>query len=105
MNTGRSLVAARRRAGLSQRALSARTGVAQPTIARIERGADNPRIGTLDRLFAACGEMIEALPQAGVGIDRSEIRALLALTPAQRAATLVDEARTLERFKTARRVD
>lgn len=104
MNAARSLRSARRRAGLSQRALSAQTGVAQPTIARIERGADDPRIGTLERLFAACGETIEALPRAGVGIDRSEIRVLLALTPAQRAATLVDEARTLERLNRARRV-
>ena len=64
-----------------QRGLSALTGVAQPTIARIERGTDNPRIGTVERLFAACGETIEALPRTGVGIDRSEIRALLALSP------------------------
>jgi predicted transcriptional regulator len=105
MNAGRSLRTARRRAGLTQRALSTQTGVAQPTIARIERGDDNPRIGTLERLFDACGEMIEVLPRAGVGIDRSEIRALLALTPAQRAATLIDEAKTLDRLDRARRVN
>ena len=104
MNAGRSLRSARRRAGLTQRGLSALTGVAQPTIARIERGLDNPRIATLERLLAGCGETIEAIPRAGLGIDRSPIRMLLALSPAQRAATLIDDARTLDRLDRARRV-
>jgi predicted transcriptional regulator len=89
---------------MSQRALAARTGVAQPTIARIERGQDDPRIGTLERLFAACDETIEAVPRAGSGVDRTEILVLLALTPAQRMASLIDEAPTLDRLRQARRI-
>jgi transcriptional regulator with XRE-family HTH domain len=89
---------------MSQRALAARSGVAQPTIARIETGHDNPRIGTLERLLQACGETIEAIPRAGSGIDRTQIRVLLALTPAQRAATLADEARTLDRLSHAHKI-
>ncbi|MHB8467653.1 MAG: helix-turn-helix transcriptional regulator [Acidimicrobiales bacterium] len=104
MDTGRALRNARRRAGLSQRALAMATGVAQPTIARIETGHDNPRIGTVERLLTACGETIEALPRAGVGIDRTEIRRLLSMTPAQRAETMVDETRSLGRLRAARRI-
>jgi len=95
---------ARRRAGLSQRALAASTGVAQPTIARIERGHDDPRIGTLERLFLACDKTIEVLPRAGSGIDRTEIRVLLALSPAQRIAALIDEASALDRLTQSRRI-
>lgn len=105
MQPGRELCNARRRAGLSQRALAARTGVAQPTIARIERGQDDPRVGTLDRLLRACDETLATVPPAGSGIDRTEIRVLLALTPAQRVASVVDEARVLDRLTHARRID
>lgn len=95
---------ARRRAGLSQRALAAGTGVAQPTIARIEAGREDPRIATLDRLLRACGEALGAVPAAGGGVDRSGIRALLAMTPAERLAGLVAEAPALERWSAARRL-
>ena len=104
MDAGRSLHHARRRAGLSQRALAARSGVAQPTIARIEGGKDDPRIGTLERLLQACGETVETVTKLGVGIDRTQIRVLLALTPAQRVATLADEAPTLSRLIGSRRI-
>jgi transcriptional regulator with XRE-family HTH domain len=104
MDPGSTLVKARRRAGLSQRALAARTGVAQPTIARIERGRDDPRLGTLQRLLGACDETVEALPRAGAGIDRTEIRELLALSPRQRLLSLVDEASALEVLARGRRV-
>jgi predicted transcriptional regulator len=105
MQPGRELRNARRRAGLSQRALATRTGVAQPTIARIERGQDDPRVSTLDRLLRACDETLATVPLAGSGIDRTEIRVLLALTPAQRVASVVDEARVLDRLTHARRID
>ena len=88
---------------MSQRALAARTGVAQPTIARIERGHDDPRLQTLERLLNACEETIEVLPRAGIGIDRTEIRELLALAPRDRIALLTDEAAALDRLPTARR--
>jgi len=59
----------------------------------------------LERLVEACGETVEVLPRAGSGIDRTQILELLALTPAQRAATLAGEAGTLERLERARRID
>ena len=102
MHTARALVLARRRAGLSQRQLAAATGVAQPTIARIERGLETPRVDTLDRLLRACGDALEAVPLAGVGIDRSVIRELLRLTPAERARRAVQDAGVLARLDAGR---
>jgi predicted transcriptional regulator len=102
MNPARTLRLARRRAGLTQRALATRTGIAQPTIARIERGKDDPRVSTLGRLLGACDEVLEALPQAGVGVDRTEIRRLLDLSPGDRARTLAEDATVLDRLDRAR---
>ena len=92
----RTLRHARLAAGLSQRALAERAGVPQPTIARIESGASSPRVDTLARLLEACGYQLESVPRRGVGVDRSVIRELLALTPAQRARQATEEARNLE---------
>jgi predicted transcriptional regulator len=104
MSPARQLRQARRRAGYTQRQLAALTGVAQPTIARIESGESDPRVGTLDHLLRACDEMLEALPTAGTGIDRTTIRELLAQTPAERMSTLTAEAATLDRLAAARPV-
>lgn len=46
---------ARRRAGLSQRALAAATGVSPSTVARIEKGRMEPTLAVLTRLVEACG--------------------------------------------------
>jgi transcriptional regulator with XRE-family HTH domain len=82
----------RRRAGLSQRALAAATGVPQSTVARIETGANTPSIELLTRLLATCGQELVVMPRRGVGIDRSQIDELLALTPAQRIALATEDA-------------
>jgi len=87
---------ARTQAGLSQRALATRTGIAQPTIARIELGLAEPRVSTLQTLLAACGHRLDVDPIGGVGVDRTAIRELLGLTPAQRAQLAVAEAHNLE---------
>jgi transcriptional regulator with XRE-family HTH domain len=102
MNAARSLRQARRRAGLTQRDLTQRTRVAQSTIARIESGQEMPRVDTLERLLQACGESIEVVAASGIGVDRSGIRDVLARTPAERIASLTDEASTLERLSKAR---
>lgn len=104
MDAGRTLRRARRRIGITQRALARHTGIAQPTVARIEIGAEVPRVDTFARLLGACGESLESVPRAGEGVDRSGIRELLRLTPRQRLATLPDEAATLDRVRAARRV-
>lgn len=90
---GRMVRDARRRAGITQRQLSAKAGIPQETIARIERGRVNPRVTTLDRLLEACGLGLESMPRLGIGVDRTQIRALLELTPSERLARalIVDE--------------
>lgn len=88
---------ARRHAGLSQRQLAELTRVAQPAIARIESGAVDPRADTLERLLAGCGRELVATQRPGAGIDRGPIRALLAMTPAERVRLATREARNLER--------
>jgi transcriptional regulator with XRE-family HTH domain len=81
---GRMLRFARSRARLTQRELAAKSGIPQETIARIERGRADPRLGTLDRLLEACGYGLEVEPRLGIGVDRTQIGALLNLTPSER---------------------
>ena len=83
---GRMLRAARQRASLTQRELAATAGIPQETIARIERGRVDPRVGTLDRLLEGCGYGLESAPRLGIGVDRTQIRELLRLTPSERLA-------------------
>lgn len=92
---------ARRRAGLSQRELSHRTGVPQPAIARIERGRVSPTVATLDRLLAGTGHAIDVATRIGEGVDRSLIQAALALTPEQRVVAAGTAGRNLQAFRTA----
>ena len=92
------LAGCRRRAGLSQRQLAQLTGISQPTIARIERGQVEPRIGTLVRLFDACGGRLVVEPVSGRGIDRTQMRELLRLTPRERLDLLASDAAGLNRL-------
>lgn len=100
MDVGGALRAARERARLSQRQLARLTGVAQPTIARIEAGHVDPRVRTLARLLDACGASLAV--STGSGVDRSQLRALLALTPLQRLELLRVDAAGLRRLEEAR---
>lgn len=95
---------ARRAAGLSQRALAQRAKVPQPTIAAIESGRQDPRFETLLALVEGCGHEVAAIPRPGEGIDRTQIRQMLRLTPEQRLRSAGANARALQRFLgTARR--
>ncbi|HCV54753.1 MAG TPA: transcriptional regulator [Erysipelotrichaceae bacterium] len=49
-NIIRELLRARRTAGLTQKELSSRTGIAQSDISKLERGIGNPSLKTLARL-------------------------------------------------------
>lgn len=93
VDAARALRRARQRAGLTQRELAGRTGVAQPTIARIEQGLAVPRVDTLDRLLQACGERLDSLVRGGEGVDRTLIRSMLNRTPAQRLDHVTETAR------------
>ncbi|MBA2570308.1 MAG: helix-turn-helix transcriptional regulator [Chloroflexi bacterium] len=92
---------ARRKAGLSQRGLSVRSGVPQETIARIERSRVSPRFDTVERLLDAAGYAITAGPRRGDGIDRSQIQDLLAMDPSTRARTMSRSNENLRRLLAA----
>ena len=98
------LRAARAHAGLTQRALAVRAGVPQPTVAAIETGRQDPRFRTLERLVRACGQELDLLPRAGDGVDRTQFRATLRLSPARRVARAAEGARALQRLHAARSV-
>lgn len=90
---GRMVRSARQRAKLTQRELAAKAGIPQETIARIERGRVDPRVRTLDRLLEACGFGLESVPRLGIGVDRTQIRALLELTPSERLRVAIENDR------------
>lgn len=101
MHSARLLSYARRQAGLTQRELSARTGVPQPAIARIERGRVSPTVATLDRLLAGMGKSVDLAPKIGTGVDRTLIRAALTRSPEERVRSAGAAGRNLEAFRVA----
>lgn len=98
MKTAGMLRYARCSAGLTQRQLAERAGMPQATVGRIEAGLITPRVDTLERLLRAAGQELAAGPRPGIGIDRSQIRALLRLTPRQRLELAVRDAAGLDRL-------
>lgn len=61
------LIAARKAKGLSQKELGELSGIKQPAIARMERGACSPTIETLAKLLAPLGKTIAIVPAAKEG--------------------------------------
>lgn len=99
MKASTLLKQARKKARLSQRALAARSGVPQSTVGRIEAGIIDPRASTLDRILEACGVELELEARLGEGVDRSQIREFLELTPRQRIEAATTAARNVERLR------
>jgi len=91
---------ARRIAGLTQVELARRLGTTQPVISRWERGGDEPRVSTLTRILRACGQRL-VLSVEPDDVDRSQIRAHLAMSPGQRLAAVTNVSGALA---TARRM-
>lgn len=90
MDPATQLRTARRRAGLTQRQLAARTGVTQPRIAEYERGRAVPRADRFLVLLDGCQGVV-AEPDAGPpGVSEEDLQLLtlhLSMTPAERLAT------------------
>lgn len=95
MSFGTQLMRARTAAGLSQRELARRAGVPQSTVGRIETGAMIPRVDTLQRLLRQCGAELRVAPRPGAGVDRTQLRERLKLSPTQRVEDAVAAARAL----------
>ena len=51
----RALIEARNRAGITQKELSERTGIAQSDISKFESGSGNPSLRTMKRLASGMG--------------------------------------------------
>src|SRR5207248_5838128 len=84
---------ARSDARLTQRELASRAGIPQPAVARIESGAADVRVATLDRLLRACDAELSLRPRPGRGVDRTLIRSLLRLPPGERPDAAIAAAR------------
>lgn len=104
MDAARLVRAARAHAELTQRALATRARVPQSTIAAIESGARDPRYRTLERLVRACDQELELLPLAGLGVDHTQFRSTLRLSPKQRLERAAQGARALRTIRSARQV-
>ena len=92
---------ARRSRGWTQRELARASGVPQETIARIERGRIDPRVGTLDHLLEACGWGLDLEPRLGIGIDRTVFRSLIAMPDDERLRHALVSAEHDEAFRRA----
>ena len=102
MNAARLIRYARRSAGFTQRDLAARAGLPQSTVGRIETARLQPNWATMERLLAASGHSLE-VSRAGQGIDRTQIRSLLARSPRERLELAAGDAAGLDRLLAARR--
>ena len=105
MKASRLVRAARKRKGLSQRELSAKTGIPQPMISSIERGLQDPRYSTLQRILRACDLEVDIVNLSGGGIDRTQFSLTLPLTAEERLRRSVSATRALDELVgSARRV-
>ncbi len=80
---------ARKRAGLTQAELGARTGTTQSAVARWERGATHPTLERLQSLTAACGLELQVGLAAAADSDTAALRRNLALSVDDRVRRVV----------------
>jgi transcriptional regulator with XRE-family HTH domain len=89
---------------MTQRDLAGVSGIPQSSIARIENGTTIPRVDTLKRLLRATGHDLELESRLGDGVDRTQIRAMLAMTPNDRGQSAARAGRNLIRLLRGARV-
>lgn len=80
-------------AGLTQAELARRLGTTQSAVSRLEKGHEEPRLARLASILAACGVRASLTLQPDDGVDRAQIRQQLALSPAQRLASVTNVSR------------
>jgi transcriptional regulator with XRE-family HTH domain len=90
---GRLIQDARAAAGLTQAGLARAVGTTQSVVSRWERGHEEPRLSTLARVLRACGRVVVLRVEPDV--DRAQIRQQLAMSPAERLASVVNLSRAL----------
>jgi transcriptional regulator with XRE-family HTH domain len=105
MEASKIVLAARKRMGLTQRELAERTGIPQPMISAIERGRQDPRHSTVERILAVTDQELDIVMRAGRGVDRTQFVESLRLTPLQRLRYGVAASKSIDRLvRSARRV-
>lgn len=62
MNIIRATIEARKKTGFTQRELSEKTGIIQPSIAKIEKFARSPQLTTIIRLLYPMGYTLKVVP-------------------------------------------
>jgi len=100
---GQILKDARRRAGVSQRQLAIRTGVAAPSISRIENGHESPSFERFASCLQALGfePRVELHELSGSRADPLHLAAEAQLTPSQRLEGLFEWMRFGDRLARA----
>ncbi|MEW6609528.1 MAG: helix-turn-helix domain-containing protein [bacterium] len=56
------IIRARQSSGLTQKKLESMSGVKQPVIARLERGATDPQLSTIIKVLASLGKTLAVVP-------------------------------------------
>lgn len=70
----------------------------ESTVSRIEGQQHNPRLKTIERVLRACELELAVVPRLGLGIDRTQIRERLRLTPRERIEQGASAATAVEAF-------
>ena len=81
----------RGRAGISQAELARRIGTTQSAVSRWENGHDEPRWSTLQQIASACG--LRASIHVDEDVDRTQLRAHLAMSHADRLRSVANVSR------------
>jgi transcriptional regulator with XRE-family HTH domain len=90
---------ARKRAGLSQRALAERAGTTQSSIARLESGRTSPSFDTVLRLLRHCGMDLHVNLVERDASDWMQAQQILPLPPGERLERAVRFARRIRRLQ------
>lgn len=100
---GQILRDARRQAGVTQSQLSIRTGIAAPSLSRIENGRESPAFERFASYLEALGfePTVELKPLGGSEADPTHLAAEAQLTPAQRLESLFEWMRFGDRLARA----
>jgi transcriptional regulator with XRE-family HTH domain len=104
LDLGSLMRRARADAGLTQQQLADALATKQSVVSRWERGLDVPRVDTLARILRACGFEADLVLRRLDDVDRSQITAALARTPAERAEYFESVIDAYESAQRARRL-
>lgn len=110
MTTGQLIKAARKKAGMTQKELGAKLGVAYQTLAQWENDLRNPKLDTLQRIAAALGVPVQELISDWEAVDKEEFKDVFIYgkgltTPKDRIDAALDRLNDEGQEKAAERVE